>query len=465
MIIKHPELVISAEDPFEHDLLNRKENVFSLAGIISSLPSPFVISLNGEYGTGKTTYIKQLKQVLENQKYKCLYFDAWANDYSQDPFISLVGEFKANFPDQNFEKLRKSASKIASKIFKNVLPLVIKVATHGVLDTHNLGGLSENLGEISENVTESLIESYEKEKVHINVFKQDLGNFVQEVSSDGLIIFIDELDRCKPSYAIELLERVKHLFNIPNIIFILSMNREQIGHSLGCVYGAGINTDEYLRKFIDYEISLPETSKEAFVGALFKKHDLHVFFESRKNYIQLSQDAKFLEETFSFLARTFNLTLRSIEKCFIQFVIVLKMTKEKDWLHADVLALLVVLKTKEDALYRAFLNGSINPEHVFRLLNKKASSEDQFFKQRNYVLFELAFLASTVDSWGDLYKKYYEAKQQSYLSGITDDLTLSDKEILGLIKNHRFDTYDLPYQALARLTKKLELLDSFKFEN
>ena len=77
-----------------------------------------------------------------------------------------------------------------------------------------------------------------------------------------VIIFVDELDRCRPSYAIELLERIKHLFNIGGLVFVLALDREQLGHSIKAVYGNGIDSDGYLRRFVDFEYQLKNPEKK-----------------------------------------------------------------------------------------------------------------------------------------------------------------------------------------------------------
>ena len=72
-----------------------------------------------------------------------------------------------------------------------------------------------------------------------------------------LVFFIDELDRCRPSFAIELLERVKHLFDVKNIVFVLSIDKKQLEAITAAVYGERIDALEYLRRFIDLDFYLP----------------------------------------------------------------------------------------------------------------------------------------------------------------------------------------------------------------
>ena len=72
-----------------------------------------------------------------------------------------------------------------------------------------------------------------------------------------LVVMIDELDRCRPSYAVELLETAKHLFDVDRIVFVLAVNREQLAHAVCALYGADFNAEGYLRRFFDEDFRLP----------------------------------------------------------------------------------------------------------------------------------------------------------------------------------------------------------------
>jgi predicted KAP-like P-loop ATPase len=79
----------------------------------------------------------------------------------------------------------------------------------------------------------------------------------------SLIIFIDELDRCRPLYAIECLERIKHIFGIKRLIFVLSIDKKNLAKSIQSQYG-NIDTNNYLRRFIDLEFDLKNPSIDKF---------------------------------------------------------------------------------------------------------------------------------------------------------------------------------------------------------
>ena len=95
------------------------------------------------------------------------------------------------------------------------------------------------------------------------------------------MFIIDELDRCRPSFSIEVLEKAKHFFNVENIIFVLGADKEQLGHSIKAIYGNDLNVNGYLRRFIDLDYVLPSPDKGLFVKVLFKKHLFNEYFSSK----------------------------------------------------------------------------------------------------------------------------------------------------------------------------------------
>ena len=86
------------------------------------------------------------------------------------------------------------------------------------------------------------------------------NKFVVNGLRDRGAVFVDELDRCRPSYSVELLERIKHVFSVKGAVFILAVDRDQLLSSISGVYGSNIDAPRYIRKFIDWNFSLPNPS-------------------------------------------------------------------------------------------------------------------------------------------------------------------------------------------------------------
>ncbi|WP_310621414.1 KAP family P-loop NTPase fold protein [Flexibacterium corallicola] len=118
-------------------------------------------------------------------------------------------------------------------------------------------------------LADSLFKEHDAKKQTVTAFKNSVGNLLncelKEGSKPPLFVLIDELDRCRPTYAIELLERVKHLFSIPDVVFVLATNTEQLCHSINAVYGGNFDSKIYLQRFFDQTYTFEEPELEKFV--------------------------------------------------------------------------------------------------------------------------------------------------------------------------------------------------------
>src|ERR1041385_3321058 len=92
MKFKPTPIQIAEDDPFKEGLLSRKSSAEVLTDFVSSLTEPFVLAIDSPWGTGKTTFLKMWLQLLRNQKFHCLYFNAWETDFTDSPLVSLIGE-------------------------------------------------------------------------------------------------------------------------------------------------------------------------------------------------------------------------------------------------------------------------------------------------------------------------------------------------------------------------------------
>ena len=107
----------------------------------------------------------------------------------------------------------------------------------------------KQIGQIISSLIEDKLTSYQNVKESIKVFRGTLENIAESLSEEKghpLIVIIDELDRCRPSYAVELLENAKHLFSVDHIVFVLAVNRSELVHSVKALYGDGFDALGYL---------------------------------------------------------------------------------------------------------------------------------------------------------------------------------------------------------------------------
>ena len=350
MEFKLEPLEVPLDNPFKFDALNRKASVEALTNLLNSLKGPFVLTLDSPWGTGKTTFIRIWKAVLESQNFVCLYFNAWEKDFSTDPLVAFLGEFEAlekNILPKNksFKKYFNKAKKLGTAIARRALPLAGKIATSGILDIDEV--LKTSLSDIVSGNIKDAVDAYLAEKDLIEEFHKSLSKSIETLrergKKDQLIVFVDEVDRCRPTFAIELLERIKHLFNIDNVIFVLSLAKSQLSVSLKAIYGDGLDSDEYLRRFIDLEYALPKIDSEAFTINLFNRFGFEAFFAERTNS-ENAYDKKWLAETFIGLSEIFQLSLRAREQCFTRLRVAMMMTPPDLYFYSPLLTTLTVIK-------------------------------------------------------------------------------------------------------------------------
>ncbi len=148
-----------------------------------------------------------------------------------------------------------------------------------------------------------------------------------------LFVFIDELDRCRPTYAIEFLEHVKHIFSIEGIVFVVGTDTNQLGNAICSIYGQGVNCDSYLRKFIDQTFHLPEPDYDSFAKLLHNKLNIQSIIDHMVKIYYPKENMPFFL-VFSECAYLFDLSLREQEQCFtkLRAVLVNNLDKEIDLL-------------------------------------------------------------------------------------------------------------------------------------
>ncbi|MGL6121096.1 MAG: KAP family P-loop NTPase fold protein, partial [Fusobacteriaceae bacterium] len=250
---------VNKDNPL-HDLhFGRKIFAEQLEKIISNLDDPFVISLDSQWGSGKTYFLKRFEAYLKYEKKYCvLYYNAWENDDEKDPFTSLIVEFTSQmkeYVEENNDELKNISEKAGKFLLKSV-PLIFEKIAKNYLGDEAVDTAKEFFS-LTVDDSEKLIEKLSEDKKMKKEFKESLETFreyiVAKKMQDKIIILVDELDRCRPDYAVELLERIKHLFNVENYIFVLGIDREQIVNSIKQIYGKDMDDRNYLKRFFDFE--------------------------------------------------------------------------------------------------------------------------------------------------------------------------------------------------------------------
>ncbi|NOU15684.1 MAG: hypothetical protein HOO92_17275, partial [Methylococcaceae bacterium] len=238
------------------------------------------------------------------------------------------------------------------------------------------------------------VENYLKDKKVMDEFHSKLNlalSTAQEKTKNlPVVIFVDELDRCRPLYAIELLERIKHLFNVESAVFVVAMDKKQLGISLGAVYGQGFNSTEYLRRFFDLELRLTQISNDKFCESLIKRMELEEFFTSRA--VQVRQhDVEDLKTSFRDLSRLFDLTPRGQERCMGLLALAMLATQNSQHFYPVQTVIMAALRIGAEEIYYKLSreNGSVVEiiDHLKKMkLERGGIDEDNWSRLEGYIL-------------------------------------------------------------------------------
>ncbi|KTB78084.1 hypothetical protein AO072_11260 [Pseudomonas syringae ICMP 13102] len=347
--------VTEDNDPWKHDLMKRKGVAKFLSQHLDASAHIKVLNVNSEWGSGKTFFLKAWKNEQDSIR-PCIYFDAWKHDYSGDPFVSLVATIRDQLQGQlgktaDATRTLKKFTQSAAKTLVAATPVVAKglVKKYLAVDSDDISGaINDTLSDAAEKAVEHMISSNKDALESVDNFKKifiellDKVRLKREGGSKPAYIFIDELDRCRPTYAIELLERIKHLFDISECKFIIASDTKQLAYSINAVYGQGFESRQYLKRFFDAEFSLDNSNPREWIKTKFLsdspedwRHDLGIpvlsHFNSADSYesrnavppsygavLKGKEKLNLRQIVFLALTQTFGARLRELEKIALQ---------------------------------------------------------------------------------------------------------------------------------------------------
>lgn len=344
-----------SESAFEDDKLGRKEIAENFKSIILNTDLN-VISVSAPLGGGKTYFIQNLIKLMKNDSINILY-NAWESDFYESPliplFVELFNELEKVDIKTELEKDIKWSKEFAKNICKKSSFQV------GV----NLGTVNcaANFDPDKKMIDSEYIELKEK----MQEFKSKLTSIQTKLNKKN-IIFVDELDRCHPMYTIKTLEIIKHFFGIPNIIFVLSVDKKQIENSVRQIFGVNIGEENgYLRKFIDVDFQLPTPSMEqlAYYKLTQLWNKINKFIEDGRYYnykiqkhvdsfgferdLDVNREQRYLSSLIAEILNVLKFSARDLEKFFVRLNLTLDMLLEKDILFIEPVILFNLLALKD----------------------------------------------------------------------------------------------------------------------
>lgn len=315
----HKAHAIDQPSVWDADLLGRQDDAeFLLRFIVARLDErkrsgrkgSYVLNVDAEWGHGKTFFMNGLFEDILKAGHPAVFIDAWKNDFGDDPYTQVISEIEAYFKqfvvdnpkpgsETRFKKVYKAVKSNAGKILWTALKGGTKRASRYLIaegadeiievvqtytPEHTRDAAAGSVEEIEKSVAlvnDNIIDAFADKKMReFEEAKQSLTNFKASLSDllrvfeahTGMhlpfFILIDELDRCRPTYAITMLERIKHLFDVDDVVFVLSTDTEQISQAIRAIYGAGFESKRYIQRFFSRTYQLPKPSVDELVEAL-----------------------------------------------------------------------------------------------------------------------------------------------------------------------------------------------------
>lgn len=355
------------------------------------------IALDGDWGSGKTFFIKRWAKDLISNGYPAIVFDAWENDVGDETSIVLMSMIKkaienniseSSSPQELLHGAKTKLTTSAKALRKAILPTskiiakgLIKKATGiavddilnelGTSDANNLEFDSKSIDNTLDQIFNQSLHEHEAKKEAINAFKSILSEVILELETLTetklpIFIFIDEVDRCKPTYAISLLEEIKHLFGVTNACFIVSTNFDQLKESISAVYGNNFDGHRYLKRFFDRNYTIPEPDNNSFAGQLISDESP---LSSRNIITGLPDRPKIYTaiECISLIATGSSIDLRSQKQIFNLVIDVASCISNKQSIHLLWLYFLCATFHKSPDTFRHLSNPELDHNEFRRI--------------------------------------------------------------------------------------------------
>lgn len=354
--------------------LGRAKDGKKLSRLVEDISEPMVIAVDAPWGAGKSVFLKCWvgAHTQENQgKARTVYFDAFKHDFMDDPLIGLTGTINERLGESGSEaKLWRKAKEAASKLALPAIRMGLAIGTAGtseyagaVVDAALAAGSSE-----LQKASEQFWRKEDGKRSAMQGFREALLELAAE---QKLVIVVDELDRCRPDYALTLLEVIKHFFDVPNVHFVLGVNMKELANSVRARYGAGTQADRYLQKFVTLSMPLVPPRSQRNPSGLLRQH-----FEYTCEKLDLSArwQANWLHDYLRLVDHHAGLSLRDVEKIATLAAVTPEPSQKRE-VNPHLYAGLLILQVASPSAVEHARQRRLREEDVFQVfhLRKKPS--------------------------------------------------------------------------------------------
>lgn len=373
---------------FEDDLLGLEDFSKRLQQFINIesryVEGSLVVGLSSKFGTGKSSFLQMWMSSLNNsvvsaEKPLVILLNAWESDYYGDPLFAIISALAKCFTNEN-----KSTAKLidAAKDFgwfaTAVGGQVVKKMTG--IDAVAAGELAENKNAKRNDclsMSTDTFSMYEGRKNAMASLKEAIQDLV-EGSEPKVLFLVDELDRCRPDYAISYLETIKHIFDVKGAVFLLAADRQHLENSAKTAFGAQLDFDEYYRKFVHREVVLPDISDENYEKIASKYVKYYLEHEgSRTCFMALD---RYRVENIAELVGALKLTPRQIQEVFRILGHIFETTENNKgrllWGLAVGSIMMAVFKIGKSDIFHLLGTKQLKPEEAFDFFKKQLKIVD-----------------------------------------------------------------------------------------
>ncbi|EHD2239369.1 TPA: NTPase KAP [Vibrio vulnificus] len=359
----------------------------------------YVLNLNSEWGSGKTYFLKRWYKDLK-QYYPVVYVDAWKQDYSDDPLMTVISSMIKQLREQagkdadadKFKVPRKaigllkaalpSAAGALAKRYLGIDPVAIMRAT----SDDDLGetitdaeGKEIDMGAAASKAMQYLLDEHDAKSEAIASLKTSVTQWIEAVNGKEQVsypafIFIDELDRCRPSYAVEMLETIKHIFDIPGVVFVVGTDTEQLQHTVRAIYGDGFDAMTYLGRFFNSRCTLKKPSfkdlqethcdMHKLTNDYFKKQGIHVYPTTLDAIEELGSAIEIPFRNLTKVFEAFNLQARQVIQITNRLISIIDNLNSGVLVDVIFLTFLLCLKEKKPNVFDEILK---HPSYLINL--------------------------------------------------------------------------------------------------
>jgi len=375
---KPPSIVVNPESPWENDDLKRQEFGSILEGMINAGASGSVIALDAGWGHGKTTFLKRFRHSLERNNYQVVSYNAWENDYTSEPLVALIEEFTSQCK-VSATKIKK-LKQLSVPFLKHALPAAVSLASAGLIKADS--DIESVISSALLGYSKAQFEAYSAGKKSLKKFKKQLAKVAEQatdIDENGktrpLVFLIDELDRCRPDFSINTLEVLKHVFGVPGVVFVIALDKEQLGKSICSTYGA-IDPAGYLARFIDFTVSLPAPNNLEFCK-----------ITATKMAMGDGEHELAAAEAIAIYANHFGFSFRSIEQLYTKLTVAIHSQDNIQQHLIGCYANLLAIRKLDREVYDSIVTRQKVPEEFydqFRYRTQPSDDDRDFFDSNAY---------------------------------------------------------------------------------